>query len=72
LKKLLSRVDLLSELPLSAWEDLFILKDGVCVFDCMFDVLKESIKVYDQSTKVNGFTINNINTWLDKHKRLSL
>ena len=71
LKTLLTQEELL-KLPLSVWKELFELKDGVCYFRLMLQVLKAVIKAYDKSSNVNSFTYNEEEYWLDKATRVGL
>lgn len=71
LKTLLTQEELL-KLPLSVWKELFELKDGVCYFRLMLQVLEAVIKAYDKSSNVNSFTYNREEYWLDKATRVGL
>lgn len=71
LSQLLAREELL-ELPLSAWKDLFLLKDGYVDRSKLFTVLNALIKHYDSSLAVNSFLFNGNSLWLDKATRVGL
>lgn len=71
LKTLLTQEELL-KLPLSVWKELFELKDGVCYFRLMLQVLEAVIKAYDKSSNINSFTYNGEEYWLDKATRVGL
>ena len=71
LKTLLTRGELLM-LPMSAWKQIFELKDGICSSNLMYQVLEASIKAYDKSLNVNSFYFNKKEYWLDKATRVGL
>lgn len=71
LKTLLTQTELL-KLPMSVWQEIFKLKDGVCYFNLMLQVLEATIKAYDKSSKVNSFNYNKKEYWLDKATRVGL
>lgn len=71
LKTLLTQEELL-KLPLSVWKELFELKDGVCYFRLMLQVLEAAIKAYDKSSNVDSFYYNDKEYWLDKATRVGL
>lgn len=71
LSQLLAREDLL-ELPLSAWEDLLLLKGGYVNLKSLYIILDKLIEHYDSSLSVNSFLFNGNPLWLDKATRVGL
>lgn len=71
LSQLITREELL-ELPLSAWKELFLLKDGYVDRSKMFAALNAVITYYDSSLNVNSFLFNGNSLWLDKATRVGL
>lgn len=71
LSQLLAREDLL-ELPLSAWEDLLLLKGGYVNLKSLYIILDKLIEHYDSSLSVNSFLFNDNPLWLDKATRVGL
>lgn len=71
LSQLLAREDLL-ELPLSAWEDLLLLKGGYVNLKSLYTILDKLIEHYDSSSSVNSFLFNSNPLWLDKATRVGL
>lgn len=71
LKTLLTHGELLT-LPMSVWKELFELKDGVCYFKLMLQVLEACIEAYDKSANVDGFYYKGKEYWLDKATRVGL
>lgn len=71
LSQLVAREDLL-QLPLQAWKELFLLKDGNVDRSKLFTVLNSKIIYYDSSSSVNSFSFNGMTLWLDKATRVGL
>lgn len=71
LSQLLAREDLL-ELPLSAWEDLLLLKGGYVNLKSLYIILDKLIEHYDSSLSINSFLFNDNPLWLDKATRVGL
>lgn len=71
INSLLAREELL-QLPLSAWQELLKMKDGICPSSMLFNILRIKIEQYDKSSAINNFTLKGINYWFDKTTRVSL
>ena len=68
INNLTAREDLL-QLPLYAWQELFKMKDGICLDYLLKSVLEHKIDFYDKSDSVNSFIYKNNKYWLDKQQR---
>lgn len=69
IQSMLSREDLLN-LPLEAWKELFIQKDGTCLLQLMYLVLEKKIKAYDKMA--NAVIYKDKKYKIDKLTRVSL